>query len=182
MAELVVENLILSARINKSLDLDEVDNAFSDVSYEPEKLPAVVFYYHNPSRVVFITTTGNMVCTGSKTEKDAINAFNETVDALKEKEIIEKTIELSSNLKSLVVSKNLNVSLPLESIQNQLSDQCTYQPSIYPWLEYQESTYSMLLFSSGIIICTGEVSLDESKNAFREIEDKLISIGCKVVK
>ena len=181
MAELVVENLVLSARIDNSLDLDEVDNAFEDVSYEPEKLPAVVFYYHNPSRVVFITTTGNMVCTGSKTEKDAINALNETIDALKEKEIIKEKTELSPTLESLVVSKNLNVSLPLDSIQTQLpSDQCTYQPSIHPWLEYRKSTYSMLLFSSGNIICTGKISLDESKDAFRKIEDTLTSIGCKV--
>jgi TATA-box binding protein (TBP) (component of TFIID and TFIIIB) len=38
----------------------------------------------------------------------------------------------------------------------------------------------MLLFSSGNIICTGKISLDESKDAFRKIEDTLTSIGCKV--
>jgi transcription initiation factor TFIID TATA-box-binding protein len=181
MADIFVENLVLSAQLNQSLDLEKIDTALSDSSYEPDRLPAVVVHYHNPSRVVFITAQGEMVCTGSKTEEDALQALTETKDTLKEKELIENSAKMTPELKSIVLSKKLDVSLPLASIQTKLpSDQCTYQPSTYPWLEYHESKYCMLLFSSGNIMCTGNISLEEGKEAFEKIENTLTSIGCKV--
>jgi transcription initiation factor TFIID TATA-box-binding protein len=181
MADLVVENLILSAELDNLTDLKKIHNALPDTSYNPEKLPAVIFHYHNPSRVVFITTQGKMVCTGAKTKEDAALALTKTIDALKTEQLIDESNKVTPRIESLVISKNLNVSLPLSTIQTKLPyDQCTYQPSIHPWLEYHESTYSMLLFSTGNIICTGKISLEESKAAFKKIEDILASIGCKV--
>lgn len=179
MANLVVENLILSTQINQTLDLNEIETFFSDASYEPDQLPAVICKYHNPSRVVFITTQGRIMCTGSKTKEDATQAIDETIMLLKENNVIDESTKSTIHIESLVISKNLNVSLPLASIQTKLpSDQCTYHPSSHPWLEYRNSMYSMLLFSSGNIICTGKLSLEESKQAFKNIEDKLTSIGC----
>lgn len=181
MADLIVENLILSTQLNHSVDLQKINNALTESTFNPEKLPAVVYHFHNPSRVVFITAQGNIVCTGSKTEEDAFQALKETTDSLKEKELIKKSNIITTNLESLVVSKKLDVSLPLASIKSKLpSNKCTYDPSTYPWLEYHENGYSLLLFSSGNIVCTGKISFEESIAAFKKIEDTLTSIGCKV--
>ncbi len=182
MADLIVENLVLSAEVNQSIDLKEIDTSFPDATFDPDQLPAVLFYYHNPSRVVMITTQGKIVCTGSKTKEEASKALSETLDALQEKEIIKEIPTISEyELESVVISKNLQVSLPLASIQERLpAEQCTYDPSIGPWLEYRDSSYSMLLFPSGNIICTGNISLEESKTAFETMEDTLTSVGCKI--
>ena len=182
MADLIVENLVISTQIKQSLDLENIDMTCSDASYEPEKLPAVLFYYDNPSRVVIITTQGKMMCTGSKTEADAKQALSETIEALKEKEIIKDASKISEfQLESVVISKKLHVSLPLAIIREKLpADQCIYDPSIDPWLEYRDSSYSMLLFPSGNIVCSGNISLEESKNAFETMEDTLTSVGCKI--
>ena len=182
MADLIVENLVLSTKLEQTLDLKKIDMACPDASFEPEQLPAVLFYYRNPSRVVIITTQGIMMCTGSKTEADAKQALSKTIEALKEKEIIKNASKISDyELKSVVISKKLRVSLPLASIKEKLpANQCTYDPSIGPWLEYHDSSYSMLLFPSGNIVCSGNISLEESKTAFETMEDRLTSIGCKI--
>lgn len=181
MADLIVENLILSVQLHQPLELEKINTIFSDSSFEPEQLPAVVVHYHNPSRAVFITTQGKMVCTGSKTEDDAVQALNHTAKKLKENEYIKESTQINPCLESIVVSKKLNVSLPLASLQTKLpSHKCTYQPSIHPWLEYQEEGYSLLIFCTGDIICTGKLTLEESKEAYNKIEDVLSSVGCKV--
>jgi transcription initiation factor TFIID TATA-box-binding protein len=181
MADLIVENLILSTQLQQTVDLKKIHSALSDSSFDPDQLPAVVLHFQDPSRVVFITAQGKMVCTGSKTEQDAIQALNETTDSLKEKELIKDSTKITPQLESLVVSKKLDVALPLTSIKSKLPlDQYTYEPSTYPWLEYHENGYSMLLFSSGNIVCTGKISFEESIAAFKKIEDTLTSIGCKV--
>jgi transcription initiation factor TFIID TATA-box-binding protein len=181
MADLVVENMVVSAELNQSLDLKETNDLFPETTFDQVDHPVLVFHYQNPSRVVLITTQGNIMCTGSKTEEDAVEALHHTVDALKEKNLIKKSTTISPKQESIIVSKNLNFSLPLESIQASLSfDQCIYHPSEKPWLEYHQSQYSMLLFSSGNIICTGNISLDESRDAFKNIENTLTSVGCKI--
>jgi transcription initiation factor TFIID TATA-box-binding protein len=181
MADLIVENLILSVETHKSMDLQEISEAFSEAIFEPEKLPSVLFKYDNPSRMVFITTQGKLVCTGSKTKEQATEAISETIDLLKEKNFIDDSVSIMHKIESIVVSKNLNVSLPLERIESELpSDHCNYTKSKDPWLEYHQSTYSMLLFSSGNIVCTGNITLDESKVAFSHMEDILASMGCEI--
>lgn len=181
MANLIVDNIILSIETHQSLDLQEISNTFPDAAYEPENLPAVVFRYENPNRLIFITSYGKLMCTGSKTEEQATETLSAMTDLLKENNLIDETVSISYQVDSLVVSKNLNSSLPLDLIHSELpSDQCIYDASTNPWLEYRQETYSMLLFSSGIIVCTGTVSLDEAKDAFNELEDILTSIGCEI--
>jgi len=182
MADLVVENMVVSAELNQSLDLKEINALFPETTFDQRDHPVIVFHYQDPSRVVLMTTNGKLLCTGSKTEEDAFAALKDTVDALKEKDLIKKSTSISPKQESIIVSKNLNVSIPLTSIQTNLSfDQCIYHPSEKPWLEYHQTHYSMLLFSSGNIICTGKLSMDESKDAFKKIEDTLTSIGCKII-
>ena len=181
MADLLIENLILSTDLNQSLALDKIHMVFSDSIFEPDQFPAIVIHYHNPSRVVFITEQGKLLCTGSKTEEEAKQALRETVEILKEKKFIDDPQQLSPKIESLVVLKQMNMSLPLAQIKEALPiNSCTYIPSTHPWLEYHQEHYTMLLYSCGDIICTGKITLEESKEAFEKLEDTLTSIGCKV--
>jgi len=181
MADLLIENLILSTDLNQSLALDKIHMVFSDSIFEPDQFPAIVVHYHNPSRVVFITEQGKLLCTGSKTEEEAKQALRETVEFLKENEFIDDSQQLSPRIESLVVLKKVNMPLPLSQIKDALPlDRCTYIPSTHPWLEYHQETYTMLIHSCGDIICTGKLSLEESKELFEKLEDTLTSIGCKV--
>lgn len=181
MANIIVDNFILSIETHQSLDLQEISDTFPEAVYEPENLPAVLFRYENPIRLIFITSYGKLVCTGSKTEDQATETLSEIIGLLKENNFIDETVSIPFQVDSLVVSKNLNIALPLERIHSELpSDQCSYDASTYPWLEYRQDKYSMLLFSSGIIVCTGAVSLTEARDAFNQMEDILTSIGCEI--
>ena len=181
MADLLVENMILSTDLNQSLELEKINKIFSDSLFEPDNLPAIVVHYHNPTRVVFITTEGKLMCTGSKSEEEAKQALKETLETLKENDFIKKSSRISPKIESLVLLKKMNISLPLSQIKDAFPfDRCTYMPSTHPWLEYHQEKYSLLLFSYGDIICTGKISLEEGKEAFDKIEDTLTSIGCNV--
>ena len=181
MAHIVVENLILSAHLNQSLDLEKIKKTFSEASFVPEELPAIVFHYQNPSRVVFITEQGKMICTGSKTTDEAIKTLIETENHLKEKNLIKEATEISPEVEYIVVSKQWDTTFPLSRIQSNLPpEDCIYNPDKNPWLEYHQPSYTMLFFPSGNIICTGKLSLDETKDAFKNIENTLTSIGCEI--
>ena len=43
-----IENVVASATINQNLDLDEIQQKFPDVEYNPEQFPGAVFRLKKP--------------------------------------------------------------------------------------------------------------------------------------
>ena len=69
-----IVNVVASATIEQKLDLNDIQEKFPDVEYNPDLFPGAVFRLQNPKTATLLFSTGKMVCTGSKSEDMARKA------------------------------------------------------------------------------------------------------------
>jgi len=56
--------------------------------YEPEQFPGVIHRMVVPKVVILIFSSGKLVCTGGKTEKDVYRSVNQLHSMLEEKDLM----------------------------------------------------------------------------------------------
>ena len=83
-----IENVVASATLNQKVDLNAVVKGYPGVEYRPEQFPGLVFRLKRPKTATLIFSSGKMVCTGAKSEKEARRAVMKVVKELKRGGII----------------------------------------------------------------------------------------------
>jgi transcription initiation factor TFIID TATA-box-binding protein len=61
---------------------------FLDTEYHPEQFPRLVFRIKSPKTATLVFSSGKMVCTGAKSEEEAIKAVHHLHTMLEEKELM----------------------------------------------------------------------------------------------
>ena len=74
-----IENVVASATVNQTVNLNLITQIFPDVEYHPDQFPGLVFRLRSPKTATLIFSSGKMVCTGAKSEKMAIQAVKSVV-------------------------------------------------------------------------------------------------------
>ncbi len=74
-----IVNVIASSSVDQKIDLHEITKAFPEAKYHPEQFPSLVFRLKSPRSVTLIFSSGKFVCTGSKSEKSAIDVVNAVI-------------------------------------------------------------------------------------------------------
>jgi len=150
-----IENVVASATLNQKVDLNAVVKGYPGVEYRPEQFPGLVFRLKRPKTATLIFSSGKMVCTGAKSEKEARRAVMKVVKELKKGGIIiiskpELTIQ------NIVASAGLGGMIDLEKAAFSLG-RTMYEPEQFPGLIYrmEEPKVVILLFASGKLVCTG---------------------------
>jgi transcription initiation factor TFIID TATA-box-binding protein len=154
-AVISIENVVASAALNQRVDLNAVVKGYPGVEYRPEQFPGLVFRLKRPKTATLIFSSGKMVCTGSKSEKEARRAVLTVVKELKKGGII---IIGKPDLKvvNIVASGGLGGKIDLEKAVSTLG-KTMYEPEQFPGLIYRmdEPKVVILLFASGNLVCTG---------------------------
>ena len=87
-ATINIENVVASATLNQKVDLNAVVKGYPGVEYRPEQFPGLVFRLKRPKTATLIFSSGKMVCTGAKSEKESRRAVMKVVKELKKGGII----------------------------------------------------------------------------------------------
>jgi transcription initiation factor TFIID TATA-box-binding protein len=177
MAELTIENMVVSTTIADSLDLPQMAKDMPSAKYNPEEAPAVILHLDHPRSVIMFFTNGNMVFSGPK----SIDEIDELLQVLSVKlriigiSMVPEQLELK--IENIVASTHYHKPLNLEKIANVLQ-QAEYNPTQFPGLIYKlnDPNVVILLFGSGKIICNGTES-EEMSNAVDEMAQELSSLG-----
>lgn len=155
-----IENVVASATIEQSLDLDKITKKFPLVEYNPEQFPGAVFRLKEPRTATLLFRTGKMVCTGAKSEDMARKAVRIVVDKLRAKKIkIKKDAQVT--IQNMVSSINLCGRVHLEEAARSMP-RSMYEPEQFPGLIHRmiEPKVVLLIFSSGKMVCAGATSKD----------------------
>ena len=64
-----IENVVASATVNQTINLNLITQIFPDVEYHPDQFPGLVFRLKAPKTATLIFSSGKMVCTGAKSEE-----------------------------------------------------------------------------------------------------------------
>jgi len=72
--EVVVQNVVATAKLDADLNLDAIAIGLDNTEYEPEQFPGLVYRMQNPKVVLLLFGSGKIVCTGAKSVEDAERA------------------------------------------------------------------------------------------------------------
>jgi len=152
---IAIQNVVASASVGQRIDLDFITKVFPDVEYNPDQFPGLVFRLELPMTATLIFRTGKMVCTGSKSEEEAIKAVRTVVQNLRSGGIkIENDAVVT--IQNIVASVDLGGRIHLEEAARTLP-RSMYEPEQFPGLIYRmpDPKTVSLIFASGKIVCTG---------------------------
>jgi transcription initiation factor TFIID TATA-box-binding protein len=69
--DIKIQNIVASANLQSTLNLEAVALELENTEYEPEQFPGLVYRLSDPKVVLLLFGSGKVVCTGAKTKKDA---------------------------------------------------------------------------------------------------------------
>src|SRR5438034_3097669 len=175
-----IENVVASATVNQTVNLNLVTQIFPDVEYHPDQFPGLVFRLKNPKTATLIFSSGKMVCTGAKSEEKARKAVEEVVRRLKKGNIPIKN-EAEVEIQNIVASASLGGKVHLEEAARQLS-KSMYEPEQFPGLIHRmaDPKTVILLFASGKLVCTGAKKESEVYRAVNNLHVTLEEKGLMV--
>ena len=172
-ASISIENIVASVTLNQKIDLNAIVKGNPTVEYRPKQFPGLVFRLKKPKTAILIFSTGKMVCTGAKSEKEAKRAIKKVVMELKKSGII---IVGKPEIKivNMVASANLSGSIDLDDCAYALGRNM-YEPEQFPGLIYrmEEPKVVILLFSTGKIVCTGATKEEDVYKAVAKLHKNL---------
>ena len=168
-----IENVVVSATVEQALDLDDITKKFPEVEYHPKKFPGVIFKLKSPKTAILLFRTGNMVCTGAKSEDRARRAVKTVVEKLRDKKIKIKNDAIVT-IRNIVSAVNLGGRIHIEEAARTLP-RSMYEPEQFPGLIHRmiDPKTVILIFASGKLVCTGGKSTPEVFRAIHNIHTTL---------
>jgi transcription initiation factor TFIID TATA-box-binding protein len=67
--KIVIQNMVASANLHGSIDLETAADILDNVMYEPEQFPGLIYRMQEPKTVLLLFASGKLVCTGAKSEE-----------------------------------------------------------------------------------------------------------------
>lgn len=175
--KVTIQNVVASARFEHSVDLNAITKAFPNVEYRPEVFPGLAFKLKKPKSCTLIFNTGKMVCTGTKSEKEALKAVRKVARELKRAGII-ITGSPEFTVQNIVASVDLGDALidVEEAVYTAhgLGRRIMYEPDQFPGAIYrmEDPKCVFLIFSTGRLVCVGT---KREEDVYRAVE-KLVTI------
>jgi transcription initiation factor TFIID TATA-box-binding protein len=172
-ATISIENVVASATLNQQVDLNAVVKGFPGVEYRPEQFPGLVFRLKRPKTATLIFHSGKMVCTGSRSEKEAHRAVMSVVREMKNAGIIILR-KPQVKIQNIVASASLGGKIDLEQAVSKLG-KTMYEPEQFPGLIYRmnEPRVVILLFATGKLVCTGARKEQDVHDAVHKLHASL---------
>ena len=178
MVEFEIVNIVGTSKIGEDFDLHSLALNLEGAEYEPEQFPGLIYHIQEPKAAFLIFKSGKVVCTGTRSAKEAQAALEVATSNLKDigMEVLPSpkinivNIVASGNMTSETLNLNqVAMALGLENIE--------YEPEQFPGMVYRMKLPKVviLIFSTGKVICTGarnkkdvELALE---NMHRELEE-----------
>ena len=172
-----IENVVACGALKHGIDLSVVVKAFPVVDYRPKRFPGLVFRLKRPRTTTLIFGTGKMVCTGARSERDAVRALKKVVRTLNEGGIIING-KLETRITNVVATASLGGKVDLLQLyesEKGMRGRITYEPEQFPGLIYRmnDPKVVILIFSSGKLVCTGARKEEDVRQAVDNLRQKL---------
>jgi len=84
-AVVTVQNIVSSINLQGRVHLEKAARTLPRSMYEPEQFPGLIHRMLDPKTVILVFSSGKLVCTGGKTEKDVYRSVNLLHSLLEEK-------------------------------------------------------------------------------------------------
>lgn len=162
-----IQNIVATTSLGKTVPLTKLAKTIPNTEYNPEQFPGLVLRIKNPKSAVLVFSSGNLVCTGTKSVVQVKKVIEQVIKTLR-KINVRVTDKPKITVQNIVASGNINMMLNLNYLSLVLKN-IEYEPEQFPGLVYKldDPTATFLLFSNGKLVCTGtknDQQLEDSMN------------------
>jgi len=168
--KLKIQNIVATASLEKDVSLTTLATTQPNTEYNPDTFPGLVLRIKKPKSAVLVFSSGNLVCTGTKSLIQVRDVIQQVIKQLRKIKVY-VTIRPKITVQNIVASGALNLDLNLNTLSLELEN-TEYEPEQFPGLVYklEAPTATFLLFSNGKLVCTG------TKNK-AQLDDSLIQLN-----
>ena len=172
---LQIQNIVATASLGSKVPLVKLVQSQANTEYNPEQFPGLVLRIKKPKSAVLVFSSGNIVCTGTKSVKQVGEVIVQVIKQLRKIGVKVKE-KPKINVQNIVASGSMNITINLNELALKLED-TEYEPEQFPGLVYKldEPNTTFLLFSNGKLVCTGtknRAQLEESmKKLLKRIKE-----------
>jgi len=182
MAEdsLKIQNIVATTSLGKDVPLTKLAKTLSNTEYNPEQFPGLVLRVKKPKSAVLVFSSGNLVCTGTKSIAQVKEVIREVIKQLR-KINVKVTIVPKITVQNIVASGSINVNLNLNFLALELEN-TEYEPEQFPGLVYKlvEPNATFLLFSNGKLVCTGTKNRAQLEDSMKQLNKKIKEVTKKL--
>ena len=86
--EIQIQNIVASASLGGSIDLEKSTYGLERTMYEPEQFPGLIYRMDDPKVVILLFASGKLVCTGAKKEVEVSMAVERLQEILETKGLL----------------------------------------------------------------------------------------------
>ncbi|WOF16499.1 TATA-box-binding protein [Methanoplanus sp. FWC-SCC4] len=176
---LKIENIVASAKVAESLDLQMINEKIKDAEYNKKRFPGVVLRMQDPKIAALVFGSGKVVLTGAKSVDSLSKGLEILGKRLRDLDI-DIPMELEYKIQNIVTSADLGSPINLNKIAVGFNlERIEYEPEQFPGLVYrlEEPKVVVLLFGSGKLIITGGKQPEDAKGAVQKILSDLSNLG-----
>jgi len=160
-----IQNIVATTSLGKPIPLTKLARTQPNTEYNPDSFPGVILRVKEPKSAVLVFSSGNLVCTGTKSAAQVKKVIAAVIKQLK-KINVNITITPKITVQNIVASGSINLKLNLNFLALEMQN-TEYEPEQFPGLVYKliEPNATFLLFSNGKLVCTGtknRAQLDDS--------------------
>ena len=87
-AVVTIQNIVASINLGGKIHLEQAARTLPRSMYEPEQFPGLIHRMLDPKTVILLFSSGKLVCTGAKHEKDVYRSVNNLHALLEEKKLM----------------------------------------------------------------------------------------------
>ena len=168
--------MVVSTDLQKQLDLSKIILSMPDAEYNPRRFPGLVIRVKNPKATVLVFASGRIVCNGAKSKDQCEKAVKFVLKRLEENEFLVLRHDIPTiTVQNIVASINLRAKIMLEKAARSIP-RSMYEPEQFPGIILrtgEKSKATLLVFSSGKIVCTGIKQEDDLYRTIRSLQDIL---------
>ena len=152
---LKIQNIVATTSLGKDVPLTKLAKTIPNTEYNPEQFPGLVLRIKQPKSAVLVFSSGNLVCTGTKSIAQVKLVIEQVIKTLR-KINVKVTDKPKVTVQNIVASGNIDMMLNLNFLALELEN-TEYEPEQFPGLVYKlvEPNATFLLFSNGKLVCTG---------------------------
>lgn len=172
-SDLSVQNIVATASLGKPVTLTKLARSQSNTEYNPEQFPGLVLRIKKPKSAVLVFSSGNLVCTGTKSVQQVKEVIEQVIKQLA-KIGVKITDKPKITVQNIVASGSIDVDLNLNILALELEN-TEYEPEQFPGLVYKldDPTTTFLLFSNGKLVCTGTKSRQQLDQAMEQLNKNI---------
>jgi transcription initiation factor TFIID TATA-box-binding protein len=154
-SSLKIQNIVATTSLGKEVPLTKLAKTVQNTEYNPEQFPGLVLRVKQPKSAVLVFSSGNLVCTGTKSIAQVKEVIESVIKTLR-KINVRVTDKPKITVQNIVASGTINIPLNLNFLALELQN-TEYEPEQFPGLVYKlvEPNATFLLFSNGKLVCTG---------------------------